>query len=351
MESEDDWPFSLFDDVVDEPVGGYRASESIFHAGCPDPTRRSELDAVASVQDLAGSVQMSGPTVDAPSIRFRASRWARAEAAGSWGASHPASRLPLLYVVEQGRAIVSTRDSTVEAEAGDLVLLPRGDSYRIASDHRADTPPMDEVARAHGLSCSPVLSLQGNGTITRAAGFSFVAPAETAEFLRLAPDLLHVRGGAGDSWTSDIARALSKVARDGSPSASMAATKLGELAFGSALAVSHEAVDGAWLVFATANLLRSALDFPWTAEEIARRLGRSRASFYESFTREAGVPPMMYLTKLRLREGERLLGDTELSVAAIAEAVGFASSSSFAAAFRQHFGESPSAFRATRRRS
>ncbi|WP_280265564.1 AraC family transcriptional regulator [Nocardia wallacei] len=83
----------------------------------------------------------------------------------------------------------------------------------------------------------------------------------------------------------------------------------------------------------------------WTVASLAAESGVSRALFAKRFTEVMGRPPLTYLTECRMDEAETLLTDTDLSVARIAETVGYADAFGFSAAFKRHRGMSPSAFR------
>ncbi|MGV9499312.1 AraC family transcriptional regulator [Streptomyces sp. NPDC003642] len=83
----------------------------------------------------------------------------------------------------------------------------------------------------------------------------------------------------------------------------------------------------------------------WTVASLAARSGVSRALFAKRFTRLMGRSPLAYLTECRLDEAAALLTDTDLSIARVAKAVGYADAFGFSAAFKRHKGLSPSAFR------
>lgn len=98
-----------------------------------------------------------------------------------------------------------------------------------------------------------------------------------------------------------------------------------------------------------APALRAFHDRPaeaWTVASLATRAGVSRALFAKRFTRLMGRPPLAYLTECRMDEAEALLTDTDLSIAQIGRAVGYADAFGFSAAFKRHRGLSPSTFRA-----
>lgn len=98
-----------------------------------------------------------------------------------------------------------------------------------------------------------------------------------------------------------------------------------------------------------APALRAFHDRPadaWTVASLAMRAGVSRALFAKRFTELMGSPPLAYLTACRMDEAGALLADTDLSIAQVAESVGYADAFGFSAAFKRHKGVSPSRFRA-----
>jgi transcriptional regulator GlxA family with amidase domain len=83
----------------------------------------------------------------------------------------------------------------------------------------------------------------------------------------------------------------------------------------------------------------------WTVAALARAAGLSRAPFARRFERAMGVPPLRYLTALRLRLAATRLVTTDARLAAIAYEVGYATEFSFAKAFRRAYGIAPGTFR------
>jgi AraC family transcriptional activator of mtrCDE len=87
---------------------------------------------------------------------------------------------------------------------------------------------------------------------------------------------------------------------------------------------------------------------PYSLEGLAALAGMSRSVFAKRFHQSFDRTPMDYVREVRLRCGARLLLRQELSVDAVAGRVGFASRSHFSRAFQEHFGCSPTVFRAHR---
>lgn len=89
--------------------------------------------------------------------------------------------------------------------------------------------------------------------------------------------------------------------------------------------------------------------YPITIEDIADYVGISRSHLFRSFQSYMRKSPKEYLTEYRIRQACRLLGDTNLSVSAIAYSVGFENNLYFSKAFRKQKGRSPSEYRKQKR--
>lgn len=83
----------------------------------------------------------------------------------------------------------------------------------------------------------------------------------------------------------------------------------------------------------------------WTLEEMARTAGKSRSTFAERFTALIGMPPVQYLTNVRMLQACLALDTGRLSLAQIAEEIGYQSETAFITAFKRCFGHTPNAYR------
>jgi AraC-like DNA-binding protein len=83
----------------------------------------------------------------------------------------------------------------------------------------------------------------------------------------------------------------------------------------------------------------------WTVPELAAISGLSRAAFARAFRGALGQAPMQYLTEWRMTLARDHLRADDLTLAQIADAVGYASPFAFAAAFRRHHGDPPGTWR------
>lgn len=80
-------------------------------------------------------------------------------------------------------------------------------------------------------------------------------------------------------------------------------------------------------------------------DELAGVSGLSRTAFTRGFRAALGLSPHQYLSLRRVETAKRLLRDTDLDLAFIAQETGFASQSHFTAVFRDFAGCTPARFR------
>ena len=91
--------------------------------------------------------------------------------------------------------------------------------------------------------------------------------------------------------------------------------------------------------------LRSDDDTDVSLAALASDAGLSRFHFCRAFKESTGLSPHAWLRQHRLEQAMKMLRDTDDSVVSIAAALGYASQTAFAAAFRKLTGETPSDWR------
>ena len=79
----------------------------------------------------------------------------------------------------------------------------------------------------------------------------------------------------------------------------------------------------------------------WTVATLAHTANMSRAVFAEQFARTIGMPPMQYVLEWRVALAKDMLRGERLSLAEIANRVGYQSASAFTTAFTRLTGYSP----------
>lgn len=82
-----------------------------------------------------------------------------------------------------------------------------------------------------------------------------------------------------------------------------------------------------------------------TLDLLSEKVSINKYYMAHAFKREYGISPINYMIACRIREGKRLLAETDLSLSQIANVLGFSSSSYFSQSFRNAEGMSPSEYR------
>ncbi|MFB7657749.1 MULTISPECIES: helix-turn-helix domain-containing protein [unclassified Streptomyces] len=91
--------------------------------------------------------------------------------------------------------------------------------------------------------------------------------------------------------------------------------------------------------------MRAHLREPLTVSDIAEKARLGPFPFSRLFRDETRLSPGRYLTALRIHEAKRLIGDSSMSTAEVAAAVGYRTPESFTDAFTAATGLPPGAFR------
>ena len=99
------------------------------------------------------------------------------------------------------------------------------------------------------------------------------------------------------------------------------------------------------LVARAARIIREDAATGLNVGELCQRLNASRSTLDRRMRAALGRSPKDEITRIRFREVERLLRETDLTMDAIAEHTGFAHSHYLQAAFKQRHGRTPGQFR------
>lgn len=80
---------------------------------------------------------------------------------------------------------------------------------------------------------------------------------------------------------------------------------------------------------------------------LAEMVSVNRSHFYRIFNKDMGVSPQEYIISCRMRNAERLLRDSDMTISEIAFAVGYQDAVNFSRIFKRRYGVSPGEFRKT----
>lgn len=252
---------------------------------------------------------------------------------GSWFLEEPRYHCGLFHLVGAGHCRVESKaiGLRMELAAGDLVVLPHGDPHRLRGAGHDDD--------ATSLICGEL---------------HFPAHARHPLSHALPPCFV-VRSSEAGSMFRQLAEMMVQVSQSRQAGRQVLLNKLADTLF--ALAVCDYASrsaerQGLFAALADARICKvlhavhEKPGEPWTMPSMAALACMSRSAFAERFTQLMHMPPMQYVTQWRVSVAEQLLRERQLSVAAIAERLGYASEAAFRRLFKRVSGTSPGAVRA-----
>lgn len=268
--------------------------------------------------------------------------------AGRWGVRYSAFGMPSFCTVIEGscRLAVDGADA-IALEAGDFVLLPTTPGFVISSFDPV-TPKRIDPKKLPATNTGDIRHGRRAGRPdVRLLGGYFLFDSPDAQLLvSLMPAVVHVRG---EERLSMLVRLVGEEAREGRPGRDLILSRLVEV-------VLIEALRATQGTGAPRGLLRGLGDArlaaairkmhgdparPWTVAQLAKEAALSRSAFFDHFTRAVGLPPMEYLLAWRMALAKDLLRREDLTLALVAERVGYSSASTFSTAFSRHVGEPP----------
>lgn len=242
--------------------------------------------------------------------------------------------------------------------AGDVVLFPHGDPHVMASSTEVKAVPAWEVYSAPPPGEVVGLRYGGGGDITRlVCGFLACEKGPCNPLLESLPPILrvNVRTDSAATWIETSLRFGASEAVAQRAGGATVLAKLSELLFVEAVRRYIESLpveQTGWLaglrdrfVGRALTLMHAHSERAWTVEELAKQVGLSRSALAERFTELLGQPPMHYLARWRLQVAAHLLRSRGLSVAQVAEQIGYESEAAFNRAFKREMGVPPATWR------
>lgn len=260
-------------------------------------------------------------------------------------------------------------EEPIRLETGDLAIFPQGDAHVIGS-----SPGLRSTRTDLGFYSAPrpdqlpyVLRMsrhaEGRGDpgpsgsgATIMCGFIGCDVRPFNPLLAALPRMLRVPADGGSPWLASLLHAVVRESNDRRPGGEAVLERMTELMFVEALrryVDTLPAGETGWLaglgdaaVGRALALLHGRPAEPWTLERLGEAAAVSRSTLHERFVHFLGQPPMQYLAQWRMQLATRLLAEPGASkVAAVAEAVGYASEAAFSRAFKKCVGLSPAAWR------
>lgn len=286
-------------------------------------------------------------------VRARATGavFARTVAEPPWGLRLGGSIQLAVHTVVRGRAYLwlKTPGNVVELTPGTVALVRGGQDHYIGHEPGAECLEPEEFRARHAQA--------GSGDNPQATVFlcgAYQFSGDVGSGLLDALPTVMTLSAAMDDPLRDVVTLLSRELVRTEPAQQIVLDRLLDLLLVLAIRsdFNHSTTAPRWYHAAADPRLSAALQamhenaaHPWTVSEIAAISGLSRPAFARVFREVLGQAPMQYLTEWRMTLARDHLREGDLSLAQIADAVGYGSPFAFAAAFRRHHEVPPGAWR------
>jgi DNA-binding transcriptional LysR family regulator len=236
-------------------------------------------------------------------------------------------------------------------EAGSIVILPRNDPHRLASDPSVQPYDVDNISWVTEEGVHKVsLGTPGEKALVW-CGFLGADDSAHHPLIEALPPMLTLNASSQQAeWVESSLKFLS----EGNPPPDLVA-RLAELFLAQAI---REYIDRlpptskGWLSGLTDPAVSKALTVIHNryaenldVELLAREAGVSRSVLGERFAELLDESPMRYCAQWRMRMACNLLRDSRQNTANVAFAVGFSSEAAFNRAFKREFGVPPATWK------
>ena len=290
------------------------------------------------------------------SLRLNGVVYANSELSAPWGLAMPAMPGNLMFhIVTQGACWLRVDDQKpLSLNAGDLVLLPKGQGHEIASGEAIRCEPFFDIPVTRISERFEFMSYGGGGEQTKltcgVVSFDHHAGEKLVAHL---PQVIQVRGqdGALPSSIQALLNLMSHEARYAALGGDTVISHLADIIVIHAIRYwiesSPQANEG-WLgalqdpkLGRALGLIHSRPESAWTVDTLAKEAGMSRSGFSSRFTELVGVSVKQYLTEWRMGLARMKLLQSPVSLTELAEELGYQSEAAFSRAYKRIMGTPP----------
>jgi len=279
-----------------------------------------------------------------------------------WSLALPQRPYALFHYLSPGSpsaTVAFERGPELRINAGDFVVVSRGEPHEIYSDRRTTPFSVLDLDRSsahlgvvrHGGKAEPYS--------TMICGKFTVARPSRGSVLELLPPVLLLKPTEDGEWLEAILRRMVSESARERPGQGVALSRLTEVLFVEVLRSWIKSLgpgEGGWLgamadphIGPALQLIHERADRPWTLDDLGHRVGLGRSAFSARFTKLVGQSMYRYLIVRRMEEAAFLLESSDDGIARIATRVGYETVAAFSKVFLRHHGLSPGRYRAVRR--
>ncbi|HMF63616.1 MAG TPA: AraC family transcriptional regulator [Edaphobacter sp.] len=289
-------------------------------------------------------------------LRMSGTFYCRSEFGAPWAlALPPMQSCLMLHVVTAGRCFLELQGTPSRLlQSGDLVLVPHGEGHVLTSAPGLPAAKLFEIPREQVSERYERLRLGGDGErATVICGlFKFDDPA-AQQLITLLPKIITVDASASpqSDWIQSTLRMIAAEAKEMPPGGETVIMRLADILVIHAIRfwITHNpSAQTGWLgalqdpkIGRVISKIHRNPGRAWTLESLASEASMSRSAFAARFTELVGESAMRYVTRWRMSRALVRLAERNLTVAEVANSLGYESEAAFNRAFKRHVGMSP----------
>lgn len=293
-------------------------------------------------------------------LRMSGTLYCRSEFTAPWGLELPTLPDSLMFhIVTHGECWLEVEDAApTHLQVGSFALVPHGRGHRLVSEPGAQAVGLFDVPTEHISERYEVLRQGGPGApATLICGaVRFDHPA-AADLLRLLPPVVTIETWRSPDleWMQTTLRLMASEASALRAGGETVITRLADILVIQAVRAwidQHAAAQPGWLAALrdphVGRVIQQVHRSPgrlWTVDTMAREAGMSRSAFSARFTTLVGEPAMRFVARWRMHVAVAALRDDRVTIAAVAEQLGYDSEAAFSRAFKRVVGRWPSEVR------
>jgi AraC-like DNA-binding protein len=261
------------------------------------------------------------------------------------------------HLIMQGSCWISIEGETpIHLSAGDIIVMPHGDTHVLATSLDMRNPPAMSMYRLPDDGQLPIKISMGTAGGEEAhfvCGFLGCDSRPYNPLLTALPRMIHIRDHASGALGAYFKAALAE--SKGRMGGASMLSRISELMFVDVVRRYLETLpegQTTWLAGLRDPYIGRALMAlhadparDWSLELLAQEAALSRSAFAERFAQYVGHPPMQYLANWRMQLATNYLRGGTDSVATVGNRVGYDSEAAFSRAFKKCVGVPPSEWR------
>ena len=293
------------------------------------------------------------------SIHLGGGVYFRCEMSAPWGMAIPRTEVAEFHVIVRGHCWLRLpdRQELIALQGGDVVAFLHGGAHGLVDAPDREERPAAEILEGQNVEhYGPVTHGGGGLPASILCGYFEFDRDSLHPLVAALPSFIHLRGtGISEfAWLQTALNFMIHETMAAKPGAEAVVSRLAGVLFVQMVRAYIEQSHSppAMLAAIADKQIGAALALmhkdpaqAWTLDTLARSAGMSRSALAARFHQLVGETPMQYLTMWRMQLARKLLGESALSTAAVAERVGYQSEAAFAKVFKKVVGTGPGAYR------